>query len=61
MVQKSVSDLIFDKFAESIKKDGLFVGISDDLAALARQKRPSKSEIERLLRRKQDEGSESGS
>lgn len=61
MVQKSVSDLIFDKFAESIKKDGLFGGISDDLVALARRKRPSKSEIEKLLRGKQDEGSESGS
>ena len=61
MVQKSVSDLIFDKFAESIKKDGLFAEISDDLIALVHQKRHSTSDIEKSLRGKQDEDSESGS
>ena len=61
MVQKSVSDLILDKFAESIKKDDLFVGISDELTILVREKRHSKSGIEKLLKGKQDEDSESGS
>lgn len=58
MVQKSVSDLIFDKFAESIKnRNDLFEGISDDFISLVRQKRPSKVNIEKLLRRKEDEDS----
>jgi len=61
MPQKSVPDLIFDKFAEYVKNDGLFKGVSDDLVALVREKKPSKTKIEKLLREKQDEntGSES--
>lgn len=57
MVQKSVSDLIFDKFTESIEKDVLFKGISTDLAALVRGKKRSKTEFQNLLRKKQDEDS----
>jgi len=52
MVKKSVSDLIFDKFAKAIEKDDLFKGISENLVKLVRQGRPSKTEIESLLRRK---------
>jgi hypothetical protein len=52
MVQKSVPDLIFDKFAEAVEKDDLFKGISSDLVKLVQQRRPSKAEIENILRRK---------
>lgn len=52
MVKKSVQNLIFDKFAQTIEKDDLFKGISDDLASLVRQGRPSKAEIESLLRKR---------
>ena len=52
MVKKSVQDLIFDKFAEVVEKDDLFKEISDDLANLVRQGRPSKTKIENLLRKK---------
>jgi len=52
MPKKSVRNLIFDKFAEAVAKDDLFKGISDDLASLVRQKKPSKTEIENLLRKK---------
>ena len=38
MIEKSVPDLIYDKFAESISKDALFNGISDDLLKQVREK-----------------------
>ena len=60
MIQKSVPDLILDKFAESIEKDDLFGEISGDLIALVRE-RKSKAMIEKLLRKKQDENPKSGS
>ena len=37
---------------QAIEKDDLFKGISDDLASLVRQGRPSKAEIESLLRKR---------
>jgi len=52
MAKKSVRNLIFDKFAEAVGKDDLFKGISDDLAGLVRQGKPSKTEIENLLRKR---------
>jgi len=52
MVKKSVPDLIFDEFAEAVENDDLFKGISSDLVNLVRQRRPSKAEIENVLRRK---------
>jgi len=61
MVQKTVSDLIFDKFAGSIESDVLFKGISDNLIALIHERRHNKAELEKLLRKKQDEDPESGS
>ena len=61
MNQKSVSDLIIGKFGESIEKDNLFKGISTGLVALIRKKKHSKAEIETLLRKMQDEDSESRS
>lgn len=61
MVQKSVSDMIFDKFAESIEKDALFKDISADLVDLVRGKKHSKTELQNLLRKKQDENSKPGS
>lgn len=61
MDQKSVSDLILEKFAENIKKDELSAGISEDLIALVSQKKHSKSDIKKMLRRERDEDSKSGS
>lgn len=61
MVQKSVTDLVFDKFAESIEKDDLFSEISTDLIALVRQKKTNKAEFKRLLKGNENEGSKSGS
>jgi len=55
------SDLIFDKFAGYVGTDRLFDGISDDLITIVRKKKPSKSEIEKLLRKKQDEDTKSES
>jgi len=55
MDQKSVTDLVFDKFAESIEKDELFRGVSTDLVALIRQKKASKAAIKRLLKGKGNE------
>lgn len=52
MVKKSVSNLILDKFAETVEKNDLFKGISEDLVSLVRRRKPSKTEIENLLRRK---------
>ena len=54
MVKKSVPELILDKFAESIEKDELFRGISEDLTSLIRKKKPSKTEIKNLLGRKNE-------
>lgn len=61
MDQKSVSDLILEKFAENIKKDELSAGISEDLIALVSQKKHGKSDIKKMLRRERDEDSKSGS
>lgn len=61
MSQKSVSDLIFDKFAESVEKDALFKGISADLVTIVREKKSNKAELQKLLRKKQDEDIKSGS
>ena len=61
MSQKSVPDLIFDKFAEYVRNDGLFNGVSDNLITLIRKKKPNKTEIEKLLREKQDEDTKSES
>jgi len=52
---KSVPDSIFDKFVEYVRNDGLFNGISDNLITLVRRKKPNKNEIEKLLRKTQDE------
>lgn len=51
MVKKSIPDLIYDGFAQAIKKDDLFRGISEDLVKLVRRGKYGKSEIENLLRR----------
>jgi len=61
MSQKSVSDQILAKFAESIKHDDLFAEISDDLIALVCQEKHSKPDVEKLLRGRKDEDSESRS
>ena len=57
MTKKTVSDLIFDKFAESIENDDLFNDISNQLIALVREGGPNKDEIKELLMNKQNEDS----
>ncbi|MEM2130395.1 MAG: hypothetical protein QXZ70_07350 [Candidatus Bathyarchaeia archaeon] len=58
MVEKSVTDMIFEKFAQSIADDSLFESISKEIAALMRKK-PGKNEIKALLERIEIENSES--
>ena len=60
MEQKTVSNLIFDKFAESIERDALFKGISEDLISMVRKTKSSKAEIQKLLEKKQNEDSGTG-
>lgn len=55
MTQKSVPDLIYDKFAESISKDTLFNGITDDLLKQVRAKKKSEKEISSLLSKDKNE------
>lgn len=57
MTQKSVPDLIYDKFAESVGKDDLFDGISDDLLKQIRERKKSEKEISNLLGKGKDEDS----
>jgi len=61
MEQKSVSDLIFDKFAGSLVKDDLFRGISAELDAFVcgENKKRSKTELQNILKKKQNENSKS--
>lgn len=60
MEQKSVSDLIFDKFFGSLAKDDLFKGISAELDAFVRGKKCNKTELQNILKKKQNENSKSG-
>jgi hypothetical protein len=57
MAQKSVPDLIYDKFAEFVGQDSLFSGISDDLMKQVRAKKKSEKEISNLLSKGKDEDS----
>lgn len=56
MSKKTVSDMIFEKFANSINDDALFSSISDDLVLAMRQKQ-GKSKIRDLLRKMENEDS----
>ena len=53
MPDKTISDLILDKFAESIAEDKAFTGVSTDLVSALRQKQ-GKGKIKDLLRRAED-------
>lgn len=57
MTQKSVPDLIYDKFAEFVSKDTLFNAISDDLLKQVRAKKKSEKEISSLLSKGENEDS----
>lgn len=57
MTQKSVPDLIYDKFAESVNKDAQFNGISNDLLKQVRAKKKSEKEISAVLSKGKDENS----
>ena len=50
MAEKTVPELIFDKFNESIKDDKLFSNISADLVNAMREKY-GKNKIKELLRK----------
>ncbi|MCX5693879.1 MAG: hypothetical protein NT014_01900 [Candidatus Omnitrophica bacterium] len=52
MIQnKSVSDLIFDKFADLVKSDTLFVDISSELEIAVRLEKPKKADIIKVLQK----------
>jgi hypothetical protein len=57
MSQKSVPELIYDKFAESVGQDALFKDISDDLVIQIRAKKKSERDISNLLSKVKDEDS----
>ena len=57
MTQKSVPDLIYDKFAEFVGRDSLFSGISEDLLKQVCAKKKSEKEISNLLSKGKDEDS----
>lgn len=54
MSEKTVSDLIFDKFLESIKNDDLFKEFSVELVTAMREKQ-GKSKIKELMRKRKNE------
>lgn len=56
MSEKTVSDMIFEKFATAIKDDVLFSSVSDDLVLAMRQKH-GKKKIRDLLRKTENEDS----
>ena len=56
MPEKTVSDLIFDKFAESVKSDPLFAKLTDELIIAMRLKQ-GKTKIRELLRKMENEDS----
>ena len=59
MIHKSVSKIIIDEFSKSIHKDVLFKDIADDFIASVQKKKRNKSEIENVLRKKNNENTES--
>lgn len=60
MPQKSVSDLIFDKFAKNVEGDALFQGISVELSNAVRAEKRKKAEIISILKKENDEDSGTG-
>jgi len=48
---KSVSDLIFDKFADLVKSDAVFNGISSELEIAVRSEKPKKVDIVKVLQK----------
>jgi len=57
MTQKTIPELIFDKFLEQLSKDNLFKGISKQLFSIIKQEKCSKTEIEYLLNKVENEDS----
>jgi hypothetical protein len=51
MSQKSVSDLIFDKFAELVKNDVVFEGVASELDVAIRTEKPKKADIIKILQK----------
>jgi hypothetical protein len=54
MSEKTVSDLIFEKFLESINDDDLFKEFSAELVAAMREKQ-GKTKIKELMRKRKNE------
>lgn len=58
MSQKSVSNLIFDKFTELVKNDIVFEGVASELDAAVRAEKPKKADLAKIFQkisRTQDE------
>jgi hypothetical protein len=55
VAQKNVSDQIFDTLEKQLKQDPLFKNIQQNLMVQIRSKRPSRKEIETLLKKVNDE------
>ena len=49
MAEKSVTDMIFEKFAQNVAGDSIFKGICEELVALMQSKKPGKDEIKAIL------------
>jgi len=60
MGSKKVSDMILDKLGESIKKDALFEGISEDLTDEIKKENCPKNNLVNLLKKKQNENTGTG-
>lgn len=59
MSQKSVTDQIYEDFSNRLKSDILFNGIAEELYELAKKGKASKTKIQEILARK-DEDKKSG-
>lgn len=55
MTQKSIPDLICEKFKGILDKDKLFEGLSEELFSKITQKKVDRKEIEKLLKGEEDE------
>lgn len=58
-MQQSIKEMILEKFADYIRNDSSFNGISDDLINVVSQDKPKKDKIDELLRKQHDENTES--
>jgi len=55
MTEKSVTDMILDKFTQSVAGDSTFKGICEELLALMKSEKPEKERIKAILEKIVDE------